>query len=493
MLALRCGLISLFTLALLGAGGCSFFPVAGPTARDIDSETSETVPYALIKLTPETIDILAAHEPKGLAGAFTDRRPSVNITFGIGDVVSVSIFEAAAGGLFIPLEAGVRPGNFVALPDQMVDSNGNITIPFAGLIKTAGRTSVQVQEDIVNKIKNRAIEPQAIVTLAQQRTSLISVVGTVNTPLRFAVPASGAGDRVLDAITRAGGISGPGYASWVMLERGGRRATVPFENLVMNSKNNIYILPGDRIYVYQEQQKFMAFGATGGGAAAFAQGEFFFNAWRINLAEAVAKAGGLADAQANPGAVFLYRQEPKEVAHLLGADMSRFDRPLVPVIFWISFQDPGGYFLATRLQMRNDDIIFMANAQSVDVTKILTFINLVLSTAIGTETAIQGVPITSAAVHGHGLAAAPFKSETTEWFVRRRHLTQKSSITSPKRASMVTADEYITAAFRLARYAEDICLRRHSNSTTPAATLTFKDATPAAEPPAMGIETSASQ
>ncbi|MGH6830093.1 MAG: polysaccharide biosynthesis/export family protein, partial [Methylocella sp.] len=338
MLSLRYGLISLFTLALLGAGGCSFFPVSGPTSRDIRSETSETVPYALIKLSPETIDILAAYEPKGLAGAFTDRRPSASITFGIGDVVSVTIFEAAAGGLFIPLEAGVRPGNFVTIPDQIVDNNGNITIPFAGLIKAVGRTSVQIQDDIVNKIKNRAIEPQAIVSLAQQRTSLISVVGAVGAPIRFAVPAMGAGDRVLDAITRAGGLSGPGYASWVMLERGGRRATVPFENLVMNAKNNIYILPGDRIYVYQEQQKFIAFGATGGpiagtvGAIGFAaQGQFEFNAWRLNLAEAMAKAGGLADFRADPSAVFLYRQEPREVAQLLGADMARFPGPLVPV------------------------------------------------------------------------------------------------------------------------------------------------------------------
>ncbi|MDQ6869879.1 MAG: polysaccharide export protein [Pseudomonadota bacterium] len=401
MLGLRCGLISLFTLALLGAGGCSFFPVAGPTSADIASGTSQTVPYALIKLTPETIDILAAYEPKGLAGAFTDRRPSANITFGIGDVVSVTIFEAAAGGLFIPLEAGVRPGNFVTIPDQMVDNNGNITIPFAGLIRAAGRTNAQVQDDIVNKIKNRAIEPQAVVTLAQQRTSLISVVGAVNSPLRFAVPATGAGDRVLDAITRAGGITGPGYAIWVMLERGGRRATVPFENLVMNSSNNIYILPGDRIYVYQEQQKFIVFGATAGSAIGFGQGEFNFDAWRINLAEGVAKAGGLLDGQANPGAVFLYRREPREVAQLLGADMSRFDGPLVPVIFSVSFQDPGGYFLATRLQMRNGDIIFAANAQSVDTSKFLTFVNLVTTTAIGTATAIQSVPITSQIVHGH--------------------------------------------------------------------------------------------
>ena len=409
MFGLRCGLISLFTVALLGAGGCGFFPESGPSSVDINSGTSQTVPYALIKLSPETIDILAAYEPKGLAGAFTDRRPSANITFGIGDVVSVTIFEASSGGLFIPVEAGARSGNFVNLPDQMVDSTGNITIPFAGLIKAAGRTNVQIQNEIVEKIKNRAIEPQVIVALSQQRTSLISVVGSVNTPLRFAVPASGAGDRVLDAITRAGGISGPGYASWVMLERGGRRATVPFENLVMNANNNIYILPGDRIYVYQEQQKFIAFGATGNVGAistGLGQTQINFDAWRINLAEAVAKAGGLADFQADPRSVYLYRLEPREVAQLLGADMSRFDRPLVPVIFSISFQDPGGYFLATRFQMRNDDIIFMANANSSDITKMLQFVDLVAATATGTMTAIQSVPVTTQAINTKTLIGA---------------------------------------------------------------------------------------
>ena len=223
---------------------------------------------------------------------------------------------------------------------------------------------------------------------------------------------AGAGDRVLDAITRAGGISGPGYESWVMLERGGRRATVPFENLVMNASNNIHILPGDRIYVYQEQQRFLAFGATGGAPIAFGQGQFNFDAWRINLAEAVGKAGGLADFQADPGAVFLYRQEPREVAQLLGADMTKFDGPLVPVIFWIDFRDPGGYFLATRTQMRNDDIIFMANAHSFEATKVLTFVELVAATAVGTQTAIQSVPITSAAVRGHALQGVTVTTTT---------------------------------------------------------------------------------
>lgn len=403
MLSFRLSWIFLFGVALLTVGGCSFFPVAGPTATDIQSGTSSILPYALIKLSSEAVDILGAYEPKGLAGAFTDRKPASNIKFGVGDIISVTIFEAAAGGLYIPLEAGVRPGNFVTLPDQPIDNNGNITIPFAGTIKAAGRDNVQVQNDIVERIKNRAIEPQAVVTLSQQRTSLISVVGEVNTPLRFAVPATGAGDRVLDAITRAGGIKGQGYETWVMLERDKRRATVPFENLVMNPSNNIYIQPGDRIYVYREQQTFMAFGANGGAPIAFGQGQFNFDAWRINLAQAVAKAGGLTDTQADPSAIFLYRREPREVAALLGADLSQFTDELIPVIFWVNFRDPAGYFLATRLEMRNQDIIFIANAGSYDSTKVWNYANLVASTAGLTATAVTESATARAALHGRAL------------------------------------------------------------------------------------------
>jgi protein involved in polysaccharide export with SLBB domain len=75
-------------------------------------------------------------------------RPPPRITLGIGDVVSITIFEAEPGGLFVPSEPGARPGNFVTLPNQVVDTNGNITVPFAGTIRALGRTQSEVQEAI---------------------------------------------------------------------------------------------------------------------------------------------------------------------------------------------------------------------------------------------------------------------------------------------------------------------------------------------------------
>src|SRR6266567_4292755 len=152
--------------AILLSAGCSIMPSSGPEDHVIKSEITRSGPdYGLVKLTPTVVDIVREYGPGALAGSFPDHRPPPGIKFGIGDVVSVTIFEAAAGGLFIPAEAGVRPGNFVSLPNQNVDSAGFVTVPYAGAIRAVGRTPGEVQTDIVATLRNRAIEPQAVVAL----------------------------------------------------------------------------------------------------------------------------------------------------------------------------------------------------------------------------------------------------------------------------------------------------------------------------------------
>jgi polysaccharide export outer membrane protein len=52
---------------------------------------------------------------------------------------------------------------------------------------------------------------------------------------------------------------------------------------------------------------------------------------------------------------------------------------MVPIVYSISFRDPSGYFLATKMQMHNKDVVFAANAQSVEVAKVANFINTIVS------------------------------------------------------------------------------------------------------------------
>jgi polysaccharide export outer membrane protein len=354
-------------------------PSSGP--QDIDIRTSQagepdSLPYALVKLTPEVVRVLGRYTPR-LSTAFADRSPPKAFRFGIGDTVSVTIFEAAAGGLFIPAEAGVRPGNFVTIPNQAVDDHGTIAVPYAGNILAKGRTPAEIQRAIVGALNGRALEPQAVVSLVDQRTSLISVLGDVRAAGRF--PASPDGERILDAITRAGGPATQGYDMWVSLERQRHRASVPFGALLYEPSNNIFVLPNDVIFLYREPQTFVAFGAVGGSAAA-AQGQFKFDAWRLSLAEAVGRQGGLNDALADPASVFLYRGETREVAEQLGVDCTRFQGPIIPIIYSVNFRDPSGYFLAQTFEMRNKDVIYTSNAASVQTTKFLSFLRTILAT-----------------------------------------------------------------------------------------------------------------
>jgi polysaccharide biosynthesis/export protein len=352
---------------MLSLGGCEVFPASGPAARDIkavEDQDSANPPFAVVRLNAQIVKVLAAETPR-LSSAFVDRRPPNEIRLGVGDVVAITLFEAGAGGLLIPAESGARPGNFVTLPNQTVDSKGYITVPYAPPILAKGKTTTDVQRAIVEALKNRAIEPQVIVTLQDQRTSLINVLGEVNTPARF--PANAAGEHILDAITRAGGTKSQGFDTWVLLERGGKRASVPFGALVYEPSNNIFVHPNDTVYLYREPLTFVAFGASG------KQGQYPFDAWRISLAEAVGKTGGLNDDKADPASVFLYRGETRAVAEKLGVETAKFGGALIPIIYVADFRNPEGYFFAKEFPMRNKDVIYVSNSLATETSKAILY------------------------------------------------------------------------------------------------------------------------
>jgi polysaccharide export outer membrane protein len=379
-------------------GACTLMPVAGPQSADIAAGQSDpqSIPYALVRLTARALDVLASEAPR-IAGAFADRRGPESIRFGIGDILSVTIFEAGAGGLFTPAESTARTGNYVTLPSQAVDSMGNISVPYAGAIRAEGRTPVEVQRSIVDALKDQALQPQVVVSLVEQRASSFTVLGEVRLPGRFPVLASG--ERILDAIGRAGGLSAQGNESWVVLERGGRRATAPFGALIDQSENNIYVRAHDTVYVYREPQTFLAFGASG------RQGQVPFDAWRVSLSEAVAKAAGLNDGAADPASVFVYRGETRHVAEQLGVNTSKFEGPIIPVIYNINLRDPAAYFIGSKFDVRNKDVVYVSNAMSVETSKFLNYIRVIVGTINDPIVAANGAYALKAAINGTSTGA----------------------------------------------------------------------------------------
>ena len=374
-------------VALLGLGACtSFLPSAGPReyqvtggARMVTGDPGTVdhpkLAYVQVNLDPDNVLKLAAEPPDpgfGFgAGALT--APAADARIGVGDIVSATVFEAQSGGLFIPQEPGTHSGNFVQLPPQQINSDGIFMVPFGGAIHAVGMTPVQLERAIAASIASRALEPQVIVTVQERRSHEINVTGDVNSSTRFGIDPGG--ERLLGAISRAGGPKFPTYESMVTLQRNGQDEQASLADIVANPRENIELRQGDTVIVTHQPRYFLALGAVGQIASITQLNQRFpFEDARLSLADAIARAGGLADAQANPTAVFLFRFEHSALLRQMGMALPADAPAEMPTVYRADFTNGSTLFLAREFPMRNDDMIFVSNAPQTDWAKFLSII-----------------------------------------------------------------------------------------------------------------------
>jgi polysaccharide export outer membrane protein len=377
------------SLAVLMSGCAGVTPQDTPNSQSVQSNaqvsalSEERVNYALVSLTPEILNATntVTASSLGSLGSLGGGSRGGDVTIGIGDIVTVTIFEAASGGLFIPREAGSRSGNFVDIPRQQVDQSGSITVPYAGTIRVAGMTARGVSGIIRDRIKDRAIDPQAVVSVVEQRGNQISVLGDVSAPLRFAVDPGGI--RLLGAIARAGGPRSPSYETVVTVKRNSRIARQMLSDVIKRPSDDIFLSPGDVIYLSKEPRFFLVFGSTPspGSIGGTNNRRFSFENDRMTLAEAIAKAGGLDGSRANSKAVYVLRAESRTLLQRGGIDTSMMAGERVPTVYSVDFSKPDGLFLANSFQVRDRDVIFVSEAPTIEVIKMLNVISPITSSA----------------------------------------------------------------------------------------------------------------
>jgi polysaccharide export outer membrane protein len=389
--------------------------VDGPANQDIITNASATLVnppgaavynYAIVDLNSIVLDCLEGGESDSFAKTFARqatpgrRVPAVRV--GVGDVLQVSVFESSKEGLFSPPEGTIRAGGFVSLPNQAVSSSGTLSVPYAGEVHVTGRTVPEIEREIENKLAARAVEPQVVITMIEQNTATVTVIGdSINGANKLKI--SGSGERILDMISKVGSLRFPAYEAFVKIQRKNRVATVYFPRLVDNPEENIFVEQGDLIFVYRDQRKYVAagaIGATSGGATLAgnntlvgAVGQFSFDQEHLSLNEALAKAGGLVDYRADPAQVFLYRIEPRETLERMGVDLGRFlpNQKMIPTIYRANFRDPSSFFYTQRFQMRHKDIIYVGNSDSVEHEKVFSYLNDLTGSMSGVATNIATV------------------------------------------------------------------------------------------------------
>jgi polysaccharide biosynthesis/export protein len=367
-------------LLMVGLGGCvnssSWLATSGPSQSKV-VETQQTAPQIpVVEIDDEVARrLLAAQAHNSFATALPSVTATRELVLGPGDVLAVSVWEAAPAVLFgvtsnaEPSAGGVTP-RATTFPDQMVAADGTISIPFAGLVPAAGRSPHQIESEIAARLTGKANQPQVLVSVSRNVSSNVTVVGEVTQSLRM--PLTAKGERVLDALAAAGGVRQPLGKITIQLSRGEQVLTMPLDEIVQDSKQNVILEGGDVLAALYQPLSFTALGATG------KNDEINFEAQGITLAQALGRVNGLQDARSNASGVFIFRFEERSLVKAGAQPLPTTPEGTVPVVYRIDLKDPRSYLIAQDFPMHNKDVMYVANASSAELNKFLQ----ILSTSI---------------------------------------------------------------------------------------------------------------
>ncbi|MCJ7603712.1 MAG: polysaccharide export protein [Desulfobulbaceae bacterium] len=154
---------------------------------------------------------------------------------GVGDVLEVQVWQEP------DLSRTVK-----------VRLDGKISLPLAGDVQAAGKTTSELDQFLEKKISDLVTEPAVSVMLVENRSQRYYVVGQVGQPGEFPIefPLT-----ILQAIARSGG-----FQEWAKREEirvvrrsGGKEEFLSFDYDVFvkgkNLQQNVLIAPGDTIIV----------------------------------------------------------------------------------------------------------------------------------------------------------------------------------------------------------------------------------------------------
>ena len=378
----------IFVFALAAAlPACSTLGSSGPSASTVLRAKNQQVDQAAIQV----IDVDPAIAQRVM---LSTRRPpfselfgegfAIGTVVGPGDALDVTLWEAPPAVLFGTIAADNRMtgtaslpvGRDIQLPQQVVDSTGRITVPFAGSVRAAGRTTQEIERDIVGRLAGRAHLPQAVVRLARNVSADVTVVGEVTNSAR--VPLSAQGERVLDVLAAAGGVKQPIAKTSIQLTRGTVVSMLPMQQIIGDPAQNIILQPNDVVTAVYQAYSFTALGAVKSNS------EVPFEGTGVTLSQALGRIGGLDENRANIRGAFIFRfEDPAALPDYLRATARVASNGRVPVIYRVDLRNPVTFFAAQNFPVKDKDIIYVSTAPAADFQKFLNMASSIAFSVIG--------------------------------------------------------------------------------------------------------------
>lgn len=342
-------------VAVLGLVSSCGLPRSGPNKNEIFSGSVLEDGDAFVLTVNDRVNRIAGVTPAlAFSAGFRDAALVGSDTIRPGDVLGLTIWENVDDGLLVPTGQ-----NATVLEEVQVDGAGFIFVPYAGRIRAAGNTPEAIRRLISEKLNDETPDPQVQVRRLAGDGSTVSIVGAVGAQGVYAIERP---TRTLSAmLARAGGVIVEPDIAQVTVVRGNHSGSIWFEDLYDHPGHDIALRGGDRIIVEQDTRTFTALGATG------TQNRVPFESQTISAIEALATVGGLSSAVADPTGVFVFRNEPEEIARqLVGRnDLVGTQR----VVYVLDLTRPNGMFMARDFAIRDGDTVYVTEAPFTQFNK----------------------------------------------------------------------------------------------------------------------------
>lgn len=298
--------------------------------------------FAVYEVTRDTLPVIGAWPVTGarsLPWPAMQEQPA-SLMLAPGDTVQLTIWDAEENSLLAG--AGQR---VTALQPAQVSSNGRIFVPYIGELRISGMAPstarARIEEELVRTIPSAQV--QLVVEPGRANTANLS--SGVAAPGLYPLPDRNF--KILDLFSQAGGPRPDIVSPQVRLVRNGRTFGVPFERLLNQPQLNVAVQGGDRIYVVDDDRKFITLGATG------SQSLFDFPETDLSALEAIALIGGVNAGSANPEGLLILREyAPSAVKDGISGP------PKERVVFTIDLTSADGLFSAGRFMLEGDDLIY---------------------------------------------------------------------------------------------------------------------------------------
>ncbi|WP_235789728.1 polysaccharide biosynthesis/export family protein [Ruegeria pomeroyi] len=342
------------------AASCSL-PKVGPNKREIFAGSVQKEGDAFIVAVNDRVTRATAVVPAlGFSDSFKNASPLTSDTIRPGDVLGLTVWENVDDGLLAS-----EATNATILDEVQVDSAGFIFVPYAGRLRASGNTPDQLREIITAKLEEQTPDPQVQVRRLAGDGSTVSLTGAVGGQGIY--PIERPTRTLSNMLAQAGGVTIQPDIAEVTVIRGNQQGKVWYQDLFNHPELDIALRGGDRILVEEDTRSFTALGATN------TQARVPFETQDLSALEAIAQVGGLISATSDPTGVFVFRNEPAEIAgQVLGRDDLQGAQRMVYVL---NLTEPNGLFTARDFVIRDEDTLYVTEAPYAQWTKTISLIS----------------------------------------------------------------------------------------------------------------------